>query len=54
VLEPGFAGYSDLAVAGDGTILCLFERGSNDGKNSYLTKTLTLARFNAEWVAAKP
>ena len=54
MLEPGFAGYSDLAVAGDGTILCLFERGSNDGKNSYLTKTLTLARFNAEWVAAKP
>ena len=54
VLAPGFAGYSDLAVGADGTIYCLFERGSNDGKNSYLTKNLTLARFNAEWVAAKP
>ncbi len=54
VLEPDFAGYSDLAVGPDGTIFCLFERGSNDGKNSYLTKNLTLARFNAEWVTAKP
>ncbi len=54
VIEPGFAGYSDLAVTPDGTILCFFERGSNDGKNSYLTKFLTLARFNPEWVTTKP
>src|SRR5262249_10505035 len=30
VLEPGFSGYSDLAVGPDGTIYCLFERGSTD------------------------
>lgn len=54
VLEPSFAGYSDLAVLPDGTILCLFERGSTDGKSSYLTKHLTLARFTADWVTAKP
>jgi sialidase-1 len=43
VLEPGFAGYSDVAVAPDGTIYCLYE--TNDGKDwnySLLLKTFTV------------
>jgi sialidase-1 len=49
-IEPEFSGYSDLAVAADGTILCIYERGSKDGKNNYMTKLLTVARFNLEWL----
>ncbi|MGZ5543623.1 MAG: sialidase family protein, partial [Limisphaerales bacterium] len=41
VLEPGRSAYSDLAVLGDGTILCFYER----------QQTLTLARFNLEWLS---
>jgi len=49
-VEPGFSGYSDLAVANDGTILLFYERGSTDGANIYKTGSLTLARFNLEWL----
>ena len=49
-LEPGFSGYSDLAVTRDGTILCFYERGSTDGENVYKTGSLTVARFNLEWL----
>ena len=49
-IEPGFSGYSDLAVAGDGTILLFYERGSTDGKDIYRTGLLTVARFNLEWL----
>lgn len=45
VLEPGFSGYSDLAVARDGTILCLYECGKKSS-----TGYLTLARFNLQWL----
>jgi sialidase-1 len=51
VLEPGTSAYSDLAVGPDGTIYCLYERGSTDGKNHFNTRTLTLARFNLEWLS---
>lgn len=50
VLEPGFSGYSDLAVAPDGMILCLYERGSTDGRSSTRPEHLTLARFSLEWL----
>jgi sialidase-1 len=30
VLDPGIAGYSDLAAGPDGSILCLYEGGSSD------------------------
>jgi sialidase-1 len=50
LLEDGFSGYSDMAVAKDGTILCFYERGSTDGKNIYKTGLLTVARFNLEWL----
>lgn len=49
-IEPGFSGYSDLAVANDGTLLLFYERGSTDGANSYKTGLLTVARFNLEWL----
>lgn len=49
-LEPDFSGYSDLAALPDGTILCFYERGSTDGKTSYRTGLLTVARFNEAWV----
>jgi sialidase-1 len=51
VLEEGFSGYSDLAVGPDGAIYCFYERGSTDGKSSYSTKRLTVARFNLEWLS---
>ncbi len=40
VLEAGPSAYSDMAVLPDGTILCYYEK----------QKTLTLARFNVEWL----
>ena len=49
-IEPGFSGYSDLAVANDGTVLLFYERGSTDGKDIYRTGLLTVARFNLEWL----
>ena len=49
-LEPGFSGYSDLAVLPDGTILCFYERGSIDGKNNFATGRVTVARFNLDWL----
>jgi sialidase-1 len=54
VLDPGVSGYCDLAVLPDGTICCLYERGSRDGKSFYATRALTLARFNLDWLTEKP
>ena len=48
VIEPGFSGYSALAVCPDGTILCAFERGRPDGSDS--DDYLALARFNLAWL----
>jgi sialidase-1 len=47
VLYPGPAAYSDLTVAPDGTILCLYERGLK-----FFCDNLTLARFKIEWLTA--
>jgi hypothetical protein len=52
-LEPGYGGYSDLAVLPDGTILCLYERGHDPDqalKKSTSYTHLTLAAFNLEWL----
>ncbi len=46
VLHEGPAAYSDLAVAPDGTICCLYERG-----DEHPYETLTLARFDLAWLA---
>ncbi len=45
VLNPGKSVYSELAIAPDGTILCLYENGE---KNQY--EKMTLARFTLEWL----
>jgi sialidase-1 len=49
-LEPGWSGYSDLAVLPGGTILCFYERGSRDNKSGTNTAALTVARLNLEWL----
>ena len=48
-IERGRSGYADIAVAPDGTILCLYERGHNPD-NALNTRLLTVARFNLEWL----
>ena len=48
-IEEGWSGYSDLAVARDGTILLLYERGGT-GDNHFRSEALTLARFNMGWL----
>jgi sialidase-1 len=49
-LEAGVSGYCDLTVGPDGAIYCFYERGGTDGKSAFLTRSLTLARFNLEWL----
>ncbi len=48
VIDSGWAGYSDLATAADGTILCLYERGVIDGGCDI--RQIALARFSMEWI----
>lgn len=43
VAHEGSSGYSDLAIAPDMTILCLYEE--------YVSKKLVLARFNLAWLS---
>ena len=58
VIEPGIAGYSDLAVGPDGSIYCLYERGRGGkanrvdglGANHHHTQGVTVARFSLEWL----
>jgi sialidase-1 len=49
VLDPGISGYADLVATPDGTILCLYERGSVSDSHFH-TGYLTLARFNLAWL----
>ena len=48
-VEAGIAGYSDLAVLPDGTVLCLYESGSAQ-PGGFPNRLLVLARFNLEWL----
>ncbi|HBO45178.1 MAG TPA: exo-alpha-sialidase [Planctomycetaceae bacterium] len=48
VLHEGPSGYSCLAVLPDGGILCLYERGEKDYR-----ETITLARFSVDWLAGE-
>ncbi len=48
VIEEGPSGYSDLAIAPDGAILCLYECGIIERMAD--DKHLTLARFDLDWV----
>ena len=49
VIDPGLAGYSDLAVDSQGRIYCAYERGGMSG-NPYLCTQLCVARFNLTWL----
>jgi len=46
-LEPGPSMYSDLAVTQKGTILCFY---GNSAKPGFAGSSLSLARFNLEWL----
>lgn len=48
LIHPGPSAYSDVAIAKDKTILCLFERGS---KHPY--EKLTVARFSPKWLTSE-
>ncbi|MAT46036.1 MAG: exo-alpha-sialidase, partial [Verrucomicrobiaceae bacterium] len=48
VLNEGLAGYSDLAIAKNGNILCLFENGTRD----YCEK-ITFVELKRSWLSRK-
>lgn len=52
VLEPGYSGYSDLAVGPDGTIYCFYGSGAPQMGGAWAFEHLTLARFNLAWLEA--
>ena len=47
VINSGPSGYSDVAIADDGTVYCLYE--TNDGKG--WNYSLVLKRFNLSWLS---
>lgn len=49
-LETGPSGYSDLAIAPDGTLLCFYERSKFDEATKKRTAYLTLARVSRAWL----
>jgi sialidase-1 len=49
VIDRGAAGYSDLAVLPNGTILCVYEKGQQQVKGFH-TASIVLAAFNLEWL----
>ena len=49
VIDPGPAGYADLAVGPDGTIFCFYEKRDLNQKG-HRSQILTLATFNLEWL----
>ena len=48
LIEPGAAGYSDLAVGPDGSIYCLYERGGS--RTALDPEAITCAKFNVAWL----
>ncbi len=50
-VEPSWSAYSDIGVTPEGTILCFYGRGE---KSSFSGDRLTMARFNLEWLKARP
>ena len=49
VIEPGPSGYSDLAQAPDGSVLCIYECGMIDRMTD--TASVTVARFDLDWLS---
>jgi sialidase-1 len=52
-VEPGWSGYSDLAVGRDGKIYCFYEHGDPAASN-FRPIALKLARFDIAWLTATP
>lgn len=51
VICEGPSSYSDLCIAPDGTICCLYEKGNVDGKGiSTYSGDISFARFDLEWL----
>jgi sialidase-1 len=50
ILDPGYSGYSDIAVTKSGVILSFYGRGEKTDFGGYAFNYLTLARFNLEWL----
>lgn len=50
-IEPGWSGYSDLAVDAGGKIYCFYEHGDPDRMN-FRPIALKLARFDLSWLMA--
>jgi sialidase-1 len=48
VIDPGIAGYSDLAVDNQGVIHCLYESGMKNN-NKYLPSAISLVSFDLQW-----
>ena len=46
VIDPGVAGYSDLAEAADGTIYCLYEGGGRMARNKFVS----IVHFDSAWI----
>lgn len=54
VLEPGPAGYCQLAKDDKGMIYCIFERGSlSDDPGKFAPRYVTLAKFNLAWLTGE-
>ena len=49
IIQDGPASYSDLCIAKDGTICCLYEKGGKGGVSFY-SGDMTFARFDLEWL----
>ena len=48
-LDRGVSGYSDLATGPDGTIYCIYERGTPTDRGTHV-KYVTVARFDLAWL----
>ena len=48
-IERGVSGYSDLATGPDGTIFCIYERGTPTDRGTHV-KYVTVARFDLAWL----
>ena len=49
VIDPGIAGYSDLAVTPDGSIHCLYEGGTLTDRH-FLNNHISIVSFTLEWL----
>jgi sialidase-1 len=53
VIDAGPSGYSDMATTPDGAIYLLYEAQSLEPNGPFIPATLTLARFNREWLESQ-